>query len=152
MERMRRACQTPATINRSRHVPLPRAIIPSELRLVAERARMSPAILSGDHLFLTGVTGARADGSMPADPTDQFRVAFAKIGTVLEAAGLDFRAVVEMTTYHVGLRGHFALFDAVRLEHVVEPYPAWTAVEVAGLRREGAIVEIRAVANVTITA
>ncbi|WP_275041520.1 hypothetical protein [Tateyamaria sp. ANG-S1] len=26
------------------------------------------------------------------------------------------------------------------------PYPAWTAVEVAGLRRVGAVVEIRAIA------
>ena len=29
-----------------------------------------------------------------------------------------------------------------------DPFPAWTAVEVAGLRREGAIVEIRVIASV----
>ena len=66
---------------------------------------------------------------------------------MLREAGLTFRSVVEMTSYHVGLRDHFDLFDAVRLEHVEEPYPAWTAVEVAGLRRDGALVEIRVIAS-----
>lgn len=53
-----------------------------------------------------------------------------------------------MTTYHVGLRDHFDRFCAVRADYVSEPFPAWTAVEVAGLRREGAAVEIRVVAAI----
>ncbi|WP_299476092.1 Rid family hydrolase [uncultured Roseibium sp.] len=52
-----------------------------------------------------------------------------------------------MTSYHVDLRAHFETFRAVRSEYVREPYPAWTAIEVAGLRREGAVVEIRVVAT-----
>ncbi len=123
------------------------AIVPPELRAAAEQLKMSPAIVSGGHVFLTGATGGDAQGRMPDDPETQFRNAFRKIGFVLRAGGLTFRSVVEMTTYHVGLRGHFDLFDAVRLEHMSEPYPAWTAVEVAGLRREDAIVEIRIVAS-----
>lgn len=124
-----------------------RAIIPPELRAAAEQLKMSPAIVSGEHVFLTGATGGDAHGRMPDDPEAQFRNAFRKIALVLQAGGLTFQSVVEMTTYHVGLREHFELFDAIRLEHVCEPYPAWTAVEVAGLRREGAIVEIRIVAS-----
>ena len=84
---------------------------------------------------------------MPGDPETQIRNAFEKIGLVLRAGGLTFRSVVEMTTYHVGMRDHFDLFDAIRLECFSEPYPAWTAVKVAGLRREGAIVEIRVIAS-----
>ncbi|MGH6805710.1 MAG: Rid family hydrolase, partial [Ensifer adhaerens] len=95
----------------------------------------------------TGATGGDARGHMPLDPEIQIRNVFEKIGTVLREAGLTFRSVVEMTTYHVGLRSHFDIFNAIRLEYVEEPYPAWTAVEVAGLRREGAIVEIRVIAN-----
>ncbi len=124
-----------------------RAIIPPEFRAAAEQSKMSPAIVSGDHVFLTGVTGSDAHGQMPGDPETQIRNAFEKIGSVLSAGGLTFRSIVEMTTYHVGLRGHFDLFDAIRLEYLGEPYPAWTAVEVAGLRREGAIVEIRVIAH-----
>ncbi len=111
---------------------------------------MSPAIVSGGHVFFTGVTGSDAEGRMPADPEAQFRAAFEKIGAVLREAGLGFGALVEMTSYHIGLRQHFALFDKVRLEFVEAPYPAWTAVEVAGLRREGAVVEIRVVAAVDV--
>ena len=123
-----------------------RAIVPPEFRAAADQLRMSPAILSGGHAFLTGVTGGDADGRMPEDPEDQFRNAFGKIGLVLGQAGLTFQSIVEMTSFHIGLRGHFALFDAIRLEFVYPPYPAWTAVEVAGLRREGALVEIRVIA------
>lgn len=124
-----------------------RAIVPAEFRAAAERMKVSPAISSGGHLFLTGVTGSTADGTIPKDAETQFRNAFAKIGSVLSEAGLSFGSVVEMTSYHVGLREHFDLFSAIRAEHVREPWPAWTAVEVAGLRREGAIVEIRVIAE-----
>jgi len=124
-----------------------RAIIPPEFRATADQLKMSPAIVSGDHVFLTGVTGSDAHGQMPGDVETQIRTAFDKIESVLRAGGLTFHSVVEMTTYHVGLRDHFDLFNAIRVEYMSEPYPAWTAVEVAGLRREGAIVEIRIIAH-----
>jgi enamine deaminase RidA (YjgF/YER057c/UK114 family) len=124
-----------------------RAIIPPEFRAAADQLKMSPGIVSGDYIFLTGVTGSDAQGQIPDDARAQIRNAFEKIGSVLRAGGLTFRSIVEMTTYHIGLRDHFDLFDAIRLEYLSEPYPAWTAVEVAGLRREGAIVEIRAIAH-----
>jgi enamine deaminase RidA (YjgF/YER057c/UK114 family) len=123
------------------------AIVPPELRAAADQLNMSPAIVSGGHVFLTGATGGDVHGQLPGNPEAQFRNAFEKIGFILRAGGLSFRSVVEMTTYHVGLRDHFDLFDAIRLEYLAEPYPAWTAVEVAGLRREGAIVEIRIIAS-----
>ncbi|MBE2277670.1 MAG: RidA family protein [Rhodobacteraceae bacterium] len=124
-------------------------IFPPGSRPAAERMKLSPAVISGDHVFLTGVTGSAPDGSMPVTPEDQFRQAFAKIGAVLAEAGLGFGAVVEMTSYHIGLRAHFDSFCTIRAEFVQEPYPAWTAVEVAGLRREGAVVEIRVVAEMS---
>ena len=51
-----------------------------------------------------------------------------------------------MTTYHIGLRDHFDLFDSVRLDLFNEPYPTWTAIKAGGLRRESALVEIRIIA------
>lgn len=126
-----------------------RAIIPPAARAAAEALNMSPGIQSGDHLFLTGVTGSGPDGAMPETAELQFRAAFAKIATVLTEAGCEMDAVVEMTSYHVGLRDHFDLFDRIRLEVFSAPYPAWTAVEAGGLRREGAVVEIRVIARTT---
>lgn len=122
-------------------------IIPKALQGSGAQLDVSPGIISGDHVFLTGMTGSLSDGTMPDDPATQFRHAFVKIGAVLDEAGLDLGAVVEMTSYHVDLHEHFDVFDAVRLEVLNHPYPAWTAVEVAGLRRAGALVEIRAIAR-----
>lgn len=127
--------------------PTRRAIVPPAFGAAAEQLKMSPAILSGQHVFFTGLTGSGPDGLMPDDPETQFRNAFDKIGVVLHEAGLTFQAVVEMTSYHVGLRGHFDLFNSIRLGYFGDPWPAWTAVEVAGLRREGALVEIRVIAS-----
>ena len=123
-----------------------RALIPRGSGDISARMRLSPGMVSGDHVFLTGITGSAPDGAMPGDPETQFRQAFDKIGAVLAEAGLGYDAIVEMTSYHIGLRDHFDCFSAVRAEYVAEPYPAWTAVEVAGLRRKGALVEIRVVA------
>lgn len=124
-----------------------RPIIPATMRPAVDVMRMSPGVLSRGHLFLAGMTGADADGQMPADAKAQFRNAFDKIALVLAEAGLTWADVVEMTSYHIGLRGHFDLFQSVRFDYVGDPYPAWTAIEAAGLRREGAIVEIRVIAG-----
>ena len=122
------------------------ALFLPEFKEAATRVNMSPAIVSGNHAFLTGVTGSAAHGHMPDDPEAQFRSAF-EIGLVLREGELTFDVIAEMTTYHIGLRDHFALFDRIRLEYLTAPYPAWTAVEVAGLRRKGAIIEIRVIAS-----
>ncbi len=122
-------------------------IVPDAFREAAEAANMSPGILSGGHIFLTGVTGSDAKGGMPEDPSDQFQSIFDKVAGVLTEAGTDLDSVVEMTSYHVGLRTHFEVFDRVRTARLRAPYPAWTAVEVAGLRRPGALVELRVVAE-----
>lgn len=124
-----------------------KAIFPPGSKDQATQIKVSPGIISGDHVFLTGVTGSYPDGSMPENAEDQIRSAFNKIGSVLAEAGLSHGAIVEMTTYHVGLHDHFDLFNEIRCEYVSDPFPAWTAVEVAALRRAGAIVEIRVIAS-----
>ncbi|MBL4627519.1 MAG: RidA family protein [Roseicyclus sp.] len=123
------------------------AIIPDGFQASAEALAMSPGIVSGDHIFLTGITGSAPDGSMPPDPETQFRAVFDKAAGVLAAANLPLDAIVEMTSYHIGLRGHFDMFDQIRRATFAAPYPAWTAIEAAGLRREGALVEVRFVAR-----
>ncbi len=123
-----------------------RALFPIGSKESAEAIKISPGIVSGNHIFLTGMTGSKPDGSMPSKPEEQFRSAFEKILLVLNEEDLTFCSVVEMTTYHIGLREHFDLFNQVRSNYVQAPHPAWTAVEVAGLRREGALVEVRVIA------
>lgn len=123
------------------------AIYPNGSKPSAQDLRLSPGVVSRGHIFVTGMTGSLQDGTMPDDPTTQFRAAFDKIRSVLVAAGTDTHAIVEMTSYHVGIHDHFDLFNEVRCEYVSDPFPAWTAVEVAGLRRQGALVEVRVIAE-----
>lgn len=125
-----------------------KAIVPDVLRSCYDDWKMSPGLVSGNHLFCTGFTGTGPDGHCSPDPETQFRTAFQQVEMVLAEAGLDFGAVVEMTTYHIGLRDHLDLFRRVRSEYVREPYPAWTAIEVAGFASAGTIIEIRIVACV----
>ncbi len=127
---------------------MPTAIYPDGLTPDDIPLSLSPAVLSNGHLFVTGMTGSRADGTMPEDPREQFVAAFKKIDAVLQAAGAGLGALVEMTSYHVDISVHFDSFAAVQAQFVSRPFPAWTAIGVAELRRPGALVEIRATAHV----
>lgn len=98
-------------------------------------------------LYLSGVTGTTADGAVSSDPTEQFEQAFDHLGRYLAAADSGFDDIVEMTTYHVGLRRHLAEFMAVKSRYVTKPYPAWSAIGVSELITPGALVEIRVIAR-----
>ena len=112
-----------------------------------EEWHFSPVLLSGDFAFLSGQTGTHPDGTVSSDPEQQFRDAFRFLKANLAAASLTFDDVVEMTTYHVDLRRHLALFTKVKDEHVKAPYPAWTAIGVSELITAGTLIEIRVIAR-----
>jgi enamine deaminase RidA (YjgF/YER057c/UK114 family) len=109
--------------------------------------RLSPVLDTGEFVFLSGQTGCRPDGTVATDPERQFRDAFEFMKANLAAADLTFDDVVEMTTYHVGLRTHLAAFMRAKDECIFPPYPAWTAIGVTELITEGTLLEIRAIAR-----
>ncbi|MGI9373718.1 MAG: Rid family hydrolase [Hyphomicrobiales bacterium] len=109
--------------------------------------QMSPAIICNGFAFLTGFNGASLQGIVSHDPETQMLEAFQQVEMVLKAGSMGFEHVVEMTSYHVGLRDHLALLRSVRSRFVVEPYPAWTAIDVAGFATERVIIELRAIAK-----
>ena len=110
---------------------------------------LSPGIDDGDYVFFSGVTGTRPDLSISDDPETQFRETFEFLKNNLFQAGLDFNNVVEMTSYHVGLREHLETFIKVKDVFIFEPYPAWTAIGVAELITKGTLIEIRVIAKKT---
>ena len=122
-------------------------VAPPALAEAVAATGFSPAVRAGNLLFLTGATGGGPDGAMPDDPAEQVRNALTKAATILAEAGGGLEHVVEMTSYHVGLRGHWDAVEPVLRKTLGEPLPAWTAVEVAGLRRPGAVIELRLVAH-----
>jgi enamine deaminase RidA (YjgF/YER057c/UK114 family) len=128
-------------------VTRPHAIIPDGMQGYVEEWNMSPGILVDGFLFLTGMTGAGPGGTVDPDPALQIRRAFQRVEAVLQEAGLGFEHMVEMTSYHVGISDHIDVFRAIRSEYVCDPYPAWTAIEVAGFVTPGTLCELRVVAR-----
>ncbi|WP_299476089.1 hypothetical protein [uncultured Roseibium sp.] len=53
-----------------------RALIPDGTQAAVNDLKISPGILSHDHVFVTGMTGSRPDGSMPENLEEQFHLAF----------------------------------------------------------------------------
>ena len=124
-----------------------KVIVPPEFAHYPRDWHFSPGIDDGEYVFFSGVTGVRPDSTIAGDPETQFRNTFQFVVANLAQAGLGFADVVEMTTYHVGLREHLDTFIKVKDEFVAEPYPAWTAIGVSELITEGALLEIRIIAT-----
>ena len=112
-----------------------------------ERYTFSPAIRAGNLLFLAGTTAVDEAGALvaPGDIVGQTRYILQKFGALLAAAGAGYEHVVETTEY-ITTTDNYRGTAAVRREFFRPPYPAATGVIVAGLLREGALIEISAVA------
>jgi len=107
----------------------------------------SQAVVSGDHVFLSGqtpidpTTGALVD----ADVAGQAQRCFDNLAAVLTAAGLGFDDVVKVNVYLTSMED-FAAMNAVYARQFGEPFPARTTVAVAALPL-GARIEIELVAR-----
>jgi enamine deaminase RidA (YjgF/YER057c/UK114 family) len=128
---------------------MPNSIVPAGLESYITDWKMSPGLEHDGFVFMTGFTGATADGQYSENHEEQIEAVFSKIKAVLGEAGLGFEHLVEMTSYHVGLRDHLDQFKSIRAKYVQEPFPAWTAIEVVGFVRDGAVVEIKCIARRT---
>jgi aminoacrylate peracid reductase len=113
----------------------------------SERLTFSPAIRVGNLLFISGTTAT--DESLKivgiGDICEQTRQIFRKWEPILKAAGANFDNIVETTDYYTTLDGYSGT-AAVRREFFRYPFPAATGVQVAGLIRAEALIEIKGVA------
>jgi len=112
-----------------------------------DRFHFAQAVRSGDLLLCSGQIGTSNDGSVPPEFLDEARNAWAAVGAVLAAAELDFDAIVEYTSYHVGLHATLPDFMTARDEVLTAPWPAWTAIGTTELAIPGARLEIRVTAR-----
>ncbi|RYG40468.1 MAG: RidA family protein, partial [Chitinophagaceae bacterium] len=103
-------------------------VFPANPHALYEEHRYSPAIRSGDLLFVSGQVGSREDGSPEPDFEEQVRLAFANLKAVLSAAGCTFADVVDVTSFHTDPASQFETFMKIREGEIGEPpYPTWTA-------------------------
>ena len=118
-------------------------VVPKGMELAYEQFHFAPAVRTGKWLRCSGQLGTdERFAVVSSEPEAQFVQAFENVKRVLAAAKLDFGDVVEMTTFHVGLREHLATFLAVKDRYFAAPWPAWTAIGISELAVPGALVEI----------
>ena len=112
-----------------------------------ERYTFSPALRVGNLLFISGTTAVADDGTLvaPGDIVGQTRFIYQKLAKLLAAAGAGFEHVVETTEYVTTTENYRGTAE-VRRALFRPPYPTATGVIVKGLLREGALIEISAVA------
>jgi enamine deaminase RidA (YjgF/YER057c/UK114 family) len=111
------------------------------------RYTFSPAVRAGNLLFISGMTAGDESGRIvgPGDIVAQTRYIFEKLAALLAAAGGGFEHIVQTTEY-VTTTENYGKTAAVRREFFRGRFPTATGVIVAGLLREGALIEISAVA------
>jgi enamine deaminase RidA (YjgF/YER057c/UK114 family) len=112
-----------------------------------KRYTFSPAVRAGNLLFISGATATDESGAIvaPGDIVGQTRYIYRKFAALLAAAGGGLEHIVETTEYVTTTENYRGTAD-VRREILKPPYPAATGVIVKGLLREGALIEISAVA------
>ncbi|HEX8678711.1 MAG TPA: RidA family protein, partial [Chthoniobacterales bacterium] len=123
------------------------AIFPKHPHALYKEHGYSPAILSGDLLFVSGMAGAREDGMPEPDLKAQVQLAFDNLQGVLEAAGCTFDDVLDVTMFLVDPEASMGLMiESMRKAFPREPYPNATAVGVNWLA--GFQFEIKVIARV----
>ena len=122
-------------------------VIPASMQRLYDNFHFAPAVKDGNQLFCSGVIGTGPDGKAPADPETQFTLAFESLKSVLEAAGLTFADVIEVTTFHVALQANMRTFMKVKDRYLSAPYPSWTAIGITELAIPEGLVEIKAIAR-----
>lgn len=115
-----------------------RAVLPEGAKA---RPILSPAIASGDRLFLSGMVGRQADGTYPRDVGAQTQVVLDNLEKTLKAAGMTFDDVTDATVYLTDIR-HYGQMNAVYGAALDKPAPARATVGMV-LMSPDALVEIQ---------
>ena len=119
---------------------------PKETQPMYDAFHFSQANRVGDTIWVSGQVGIDSNLSPASGMSAQARLAFEGVERTLAETGASLEDVVELTTFHIDLRGEMDEFAKVKDEFFPRGYPAWTAVGVTQLALPELRVEIRAVA------
>ena len=101
----------------------------------------------GRLIYTSGEQGRDPDGKLPPDIRGQSIRAFENIKAALAAVGANFDHVIKLNAYMIDLHKNQPIFSEIKQQYLnrLAP-PASTTVGVVALTREGALVEVEAVA------
>jgi enamine deaminase RidA (YjgF/YER057c/UK114 family) len=113
----------------------------------SERYTYVPALRVGQMVFLSGTTGTDDDGNItaPGDIVEQTRQIFRKFERLLNAAGGSCNDIVATTDFYL-TEDNYIGTAKVRREFFTTDLPTSTGVQVSGLLRKHALIEISAIA------
>lgn len=122
------------------------AVIPRSMINDGPNFCLSPGHVANGFMFISGQLGFDKDGEFPMDPEAQAINALENLRLVLTEANCDFSNIVSLETYHVGKCSEaMQWFIPAKKVYFSEPYPAWTAIGIASLAVDEAIIEIAAI-------
>jgi enamine deaminase RidA (YjgF/YER057c/UK114 family) len=124
-------------------------VVPASQAHVYSDWHLAPAVRAGSLLLCSGVLGADQDGRIPDDPREQYHRVFSNLRDLLTAASASLGDIADITSFHLDLPKQIGVFGEVKDEYLAMPYPAWTAIEVAGIGAgalPGALVEVKVTA------
>jgi enamine deaminase RidA (YjgF/YER057c/UK114 family) len=121
-----------------------RFMVPGQLPPVSHYCHV---VRAGDQVWVSGSVGMRADGTIPDNTVDQFRIALGAIDACLKHAGAGPQHVVKVNVYMTDITERAAI-NPIREKYFGEHRPASTLVEVKALVDPRMKVEIEAVAVV----
>ena len=87
---------------------------------------------AGPHVWVSGIVGVAADGSIPERTVDQFDIAMTALDACLKAAGAGPEHVVKVQVFMTGITER-PLINPRRIAYFGPHLPASTLVEVKGL-------------------
>jgi enamine deaminase RidA (YjgF/YER057c/UK114 family) len=113
----------------------------------SERYTYVPAVRVGDLVFISGTTGTDENNQIvaPGDIVAQTRQIYQKFDRMLRSLGASCENIVQ-TVDHITTTENYKATAAVRREFIKHSNTTATGVIVAGLLREGAVIEITAIA------
>lgn len=102
-------------------------------------------VRAGDHVWLSGMVGMTADGDVPEDTVEQFRLAMATIDNCLSQAGGRPDQIVKVQIFLTDISERAAI-NPIRQEYFGDHRPASTLLEISGFVDPRLKVEVEAVA------
>jgi enamine deaminase RidA (YjgF/YER057c/UK114 family) len=127
--------------------PNVRFVQPDTIFKTATYTHVVEIVGPGRLIYTSGEQGRDRNGDLPSDIRAQSIQALENIKAALAAVGATFDNVVKLNVYMLDLRKHQPIWSEIKQQYVNKNAPpASTTVQVPLLTREGALLEVEAVA------